>query len=91
MKLTIELELEASYHEHDNGSVTLETLSFPNCTQNLLQFMTDAQKAQAQALLEEAREDDAIKKVERLLEKRAMRGDWLRDQARDDGMTGAGE
>lgn len=73
MKLFIELELEADYHEHDNDTVTLERLTFPDCCQNLLTFMNDAQKAQAQALLEEAWQDAAIAKVERLIEKRQIR------------------
>lgn len=88
MILPIELELVASFHEHDNDTVTLESLTFEGCSQNLLPFMSDEKKAEAQALLEEAWQDAAIAKVERLLEKRAMRGDFLRDQARDDRLTG---
>ncbi len=73
MKLFIELELEASYHEHDNDTVTLESLTFEGCSQNLLPFMSDEKKAEAQALLEDAWQDAAIAKVERLIEQRQIR------------------
>jgi hypothetical protein len=73
MKLNIELELVADYHEDDNDRVTLTSLSFPDCSQNLMVFMSPEKIEEAQEALREAVQDAAIAKVERLLEQRGAR------------------
>jgi hypothetical protein len=73
MKLNIELELVADYHEDDNDRVTLTSLSFPDCSQNLMVFMSPEKIEEAQQALIEAVQDAAIYKVEQLLEQRGAR------------------
>jgi hypothetical protein len=83
MKICIEVELIPEYHESDS-TVKLEGLRFPGCSQNVLIFMSTAEQARAQQLLEEAVQDSAIERVERLLERKAMKGDVVRDLRKDE-------
>ena len=51
MRITIELDLDATYHERDNGDLLLEVLTFPGCNQNLLPFLTANEIERAQEAL----------------------------------------
>lgn len=86
MKLTIELDLEATFYERDNGDVRLEMLCFPGSTQNVLPFLSQSEQIRAQAELENAVEQLALDKAIAIAEKREMRGDFRRELARDESM-----
>ena len=44
MKIFLEIELEVEYSEYNNGTVRLHELHFPNCTQNILPFLSEKEK-----------------------------------------------
>lgn len=79
MIIPIEIEFDIDVHEYDDGRVAIEAIRFPGCTQNLMQFMAIHEQDQAQQAVEDAHEKAAIEKVERLLEKKAMRADIARE------------
>jgi len=79
MKIYIELELEATHHEFDNGTVRLETLTFPGCNQNLLPFMSVAEQDQAQQAVEDEVEKTGADKLAKLRELKEMRCDIARE------------
>ena len=67
MRLTIELELEADYHENTDATVVLEFLSFPGSQWNMLAYLSPEEREKAQEALEDAYRKDAIDKAEALL------------------------
>ena len=81
MKLHLEMEYEVSHYEHGNGLVTLESVRFPGCTQNLMPFMTTVDLIKAQAELECAVESAAIDKVITLCERKDVEADYRREIA----------
>lgn len=86
MKLTIELELDATFYERDNGDVKLEMLCFPGSSHNVMPFLSPSELIRAQTELECAVEQCALDKAIAIAERREMRGDFRRDLARDDNM-----
>lgn len=84
MKLTIELEFEATYYEDNNDNVRLEVLRFPNSTHNILPYLSPAEVIRAQKELECAYEQSIIDKAAEIAEKRDMTGDHRRELGRDD-------
>jgi hypothetical protein len=79
VRIYIELELEATHHEFDNGTVRLETLTFPGCTQNLLPFMSVSEQDAAQQAVEDEVEKATTDKLEKLRELKEMRCDIARE------------
>jgi len=78
MLIPIEIEFEIDVHEYES-SVGIDAIRFPGCTQNLMPFMSKSELDQAQQAVEDEYEKQAIKKVEMLLEKKAMRADIARE------------
>ena len=76
---TIEDLFEVDFHEHDNDTVEIISICFPGCTQNMMHDMSPAALESALASIQERYIDEAIEKVQRLIELRAMRGDNARD------------
>ena len=70
MKIFLEIELEVEYSEYNNGTVRLHELHFPNCTQNILPFLSEKEKATAQQLVEEENEKALQEKFDRLYARR---------------------
>lgn len=79
IKICIELELDAAYHEYDDGRVEIFSLNFPNCTQNLLPFLSGSEQRAAQQAVEDEVEKALQEKYDRLRERKAMRGDIARE------------
>ena len=98
MKITVELDLDATYHERDNGDLLLEVLTFPGCNQNLLPFLSVNEQQRAQeALREQQRAQEALREQhdtklmlasQEAAERRQVAGDARRERLRDDKMTG---
>jgi len=88
MRITLELELEATFYERDNGDVRLEMLCFPGSTHNILPFLSPVESIKAQAELESAVEQAAINRAVAIQERRQMAGDYRREQARDNKVMG---
>jgi hypothetical protein len=86
MRITVELDLDATFYESDKG-VKLEVLSFPGCGQNLLPFMTPNEIERAQEALEEQHDTKLMLKAQEAAERRQVAGDFRREQIRDDKMT----
>ena len=81
MKIFIEVDFEADYHESDMGVVSLQGLRFVGHQQNILHYLSTSEQDAAQQALEEEYEKAAIAKVERLREHKAMAGDRHRELA----------
>lgn len=81
--LNIELELEPTYYEDNNGNVRLEMLRFPNSTHNVMPFLSQSELVRAQAELENAVEQYVIDKAIAIAERREMAGDYRRELAMD--------
>lgn len=79
MRITIELDLVAQYHEYDNGTVSLQALTFPNCTQNVLPFLSVCEQDAAQQALEDEIEKATEAKYAAIRERREMRADIARE------------
>jgi len=88
MRITIELDLDATYHERDNGDLLLEVLTFPGCNQNLLPFLSVNEQQRAQEALREQHDTKLMLAAQEAAERREMAGDFRREQFRDDKMTG---
>ena len=88
MKITVELDLDATYHERDNGDLLLEVLTFPGCNQNLLPFLTANEIERAQEALTEQHDTKLMLAAQEAAERRAMVGDFKRDQIKDDMLYG---
>lgn len=83
IKIHLELELDAVYHEYDNDRIELNELRIPGSDQNILWQLSDAIRAQAQINTEESVSKELEDKLQRIRERREMRGDYLREIARD--------
>jgi len=88
MKITVELDLDATYHERDNGDLLLEVLTFPGCNQNLLPFLSVNEQQRAQEALTEQHDTKLILAAQEAAERREMAGDARRERMRDDRLTG---
>ena len=84
MKITIEIELEVTHHEYDNGRVAIETACFPGCSQNLLPFMSASEQNLAQQAVEDEVEKALVDKALAIRERRDMRGDSMREIAAEE-------
>jgi len=82
MIIPIEIEFEIDVHEYES-SVGIDAIRFPGCVQNLMLFMSKSELDQAQQAVEDEYERQAIKKVETLLEKKAMRADIAREYQKE--------
>ena len=87
MRITIELDLDATYHERDNGDLLLEVLTFPGCNQNLLPFLSVNEQQRAQEALREQHDTKLMLASQDAAERREMAGDARRERMRDDKMT----
>jgi len=74
-----EFGLVPTYHENDNGTVTLERLCFPKSSHNLLPYMDEAEIALAQERLDSAESEKLLKRAELLRENAERRGDARRE------------
>lgn len=83
MRIFIEVDFDADYHESDNGTVSLQGLRFVGHQQNILQYLSKSEQDAAQQALEDEVEKAAVDKVQRLLEKKAMRADIARECQRE--------
>jgi len=88
MKITVELDLDATYHERDNGDLLLEVLTFPGCNQNLLPFLTANEVERAQEALTEQHDTKLMIAARDAAARRQVAGDARRERLRDDKMTG---
>lgn len=86
MRLTIELDLDATFYEDNNDNVRLEVLTFPGSNQNIMPYLSQDELTKAQAELENAYEQAAIDKAAAIRERREMAGDFRRELARDQSM-----
>ncbi len=87
MRITVEIDLDATFYESDKG-VKLEMLSFPGASQNLLPFMTPNEIERAQEALEEQHDTKLMLKAQEAAERREMAREDRREQIRDDKMAG---
>ena len=83
MRLTIEIDLDVDYNETGDNQVSLISATFCGYTQNVLQFLSVTEQDNLQQALEEAYHQEAIDKVQRLLDRKAMAGDVRREIARE--------
>ena len=88
MKITVELDLDATYHERDNGDLLLEVLTFPGCNQNLLPFLSVNEQQRAQEALTEQHDTKLMLAAQDAAERREIAREDRRDRLRDDKMTG---
>ena len=88
MRITIELDLDATYHERDNGDLLLEVLTFPGCNQNLLPFLSVNEQQRAQEALREQHDTKLMLASQDAAERRQVAGDARRERLRDDKITG---
>ena len=84
MKITVELDLDATYHERDNGDLLLEVLTFPGCNQNLLPFLSVNEQQRAQEALREQHDTKLMLASQDAAERRQVAGDIRREQLRDE-------
>jgi hypothetical protein len=88
MKITVELDLDATFHERDNGDLLLEVLTFPGCNQNLLPFLSVNEQQRAQEALREQCDTKLMLASQEAAERREMAGDARRERLRDDRLSG---
>lgn len=69
MKLDVEIEFEADYHEDTEGNWHLRGLRFPGCTQNLLPNLSREERVKAQAELDWKRDKEILAKAQAVMEK----------------------
>lgn len=91
MKIWLELDLEATHHEFDNGTVKVETVTFPGCSQNLLPFMSVTEQDQAQQAVEDAVEKALIDKALAIRDRKDMMADNRREYLADIAMEARAE
>lgn len=82
MKIHLELELEVDVVEKQDR-VIIDAIRFPGCEQNLMPFMSVTELDQAQQAVEDEVEKETAIKLHKIRERKEMRGDHLREMARD--------
>jgi len=83
MKLFIEIELEADVNEGTDDQVTINALYLNNSTLNIMHYLSVTELDQVQQAAEEAVEKELIDKALAIRDKRDMRGDSMREIARE--------
>jgi len=84
MRITVELDFDVTEHIDNNGNVTLDAVRWIGDTHDQLPHMDALSQIKIQAETE-----CAVEKAEQeRFELKQMRGDFLRERARDDALTG---